>query len=86
MLFLIIFGCLPLFCLDFELPSALNDVLGIWLEVSGFFRLGANFQTVRTGFLHKKIAHQALFASPVHIISFFRLINEATAFSARLER
>ena len=74
MLFLIIFGCLPLFCLDFELSSALNYVLGIWLEVNGFSRLGANFQTVRTGFLHqKKIAHQALFASSVHIISFFSL-------------
>mgnify|MGYP004717296221 CR=1 FL=1 len=54
MLFLIIFGCLPLFCLDFELSSALNYVRGIWLEVNGFSRLGANFQTVRTGFLHQK--------------------------------
>ena len=54
MLFLIIFGCLPLLCLDFELSSALNYVRGIWLEVNGFSRLGANFQTVRTGFLHQK--------------------------------
>ena len=73
MLFLLILGCLPLFCLDFELSSALNYVPGIWLEVNGFSRFGANFQTVRTGFLHQKNAHQALFASPVHIISFFSL-------------
>ena len=71
MLFLIIFGCLPLFCLDFELSSALNYVRGIWLEVNGFSRLGANFQTVRTGFLHKKIAHQALLPLRYILYHFF---------------
>ena len=72
MLFLIIFGCLPLFCLDFELSSALNYVRGIWLEVNGFSRFGANFQTVRTGFLHQKNRAPSSFClSGAYYIIFF---------------
>ena len=72
MLFLIIFGCLPLFCLDFELSSALNYVLGIWLEVNGFSRFGANSQTVRTGFLHQKNRAPSSFCfSGTYYIIFF---------------
>lgn len=74
MLFLIIFGCLPLFCLNFELSSALNYVLGIWLEVNGFSRLGANFQTVRTGFLHQKKSRTKLFLPLRYILYHFFVV------------